>query len=180
MRAMGRGEPLPIALYRSIKKAQAAPARNGTTTTTHNRRSTKTVYRRSGGGFLAIVCVRLRKDRSCSSNSRPSNRWSKPAEAILLAPKCLPLLKRCIDSNRYDPPVNTDFTNRYRLRAGQETCARCGVRKRDRSPKKYLNSRGRALRRSASSPRKGCRAVMFGLLPPARVELVRHRAQSTR
>src|SRR5215213_3702376 len=99
MRAMGRDEPLPIALYRSIKKAQAAPARNGTTTTTHNRRSTKTVYRRSGGGFLTIVWVRLRKDRSCSSNSRPS----KPAEAILLAPKCLPLQKRCIDSNRYDP-----------------------------------------------------------------------------
>jgi hypothetical protein len=103
MRALGRGSPLPIALYRSMKKAQAAPARNGTTTTTHNRRSTNTVYRRSGVGLLAIVRDRSRKDWSCSSNSRPSNRWSKPDETILLAPKCLPLPKRCIDSNRFDP-----------------------------------------------------------------------------
>jgi hypothetical protein len=104
MRAMRRGSLLPIALYRSMKKAQAAPARNGTTTTTHNRRSTNTVYRRSGGGLLAIVRLRSRKDRSCSSNSLPSNRWSKPDEAILLVPKKrLPLPKRYIDSNRYDP-----------------------------------------------------------------------------
>src|SRR5215218_1253860 len=103
MRALGRDEPLPIALYRSIKKAQAAPARNGTTTTTHNRRSTKTVYRRSGGGFLAIVPVRSRKDRSCSSNSRPSNRWSKPAEPVLLPPQYLPFPNLRIDFHRYAP-----------------------------------------------------------------------------
>src|SRR5215218_6674994 len=168
MRALGRDEPLPIALYRSMKKAQAAPARNGTTTTTHNRRSTNTVYRRSGGGVLAIVRVRSCKDRSCSSNSRPSNRWSKPDEVILLAPKCLPCRSGVLILTA------TFRTGEHRFYEPLLVASRPGNlcqmwRAEKGSPEKYLNSRRRALRSSASFARKECRVVMSGLLSPARV-----------